>query len=207
MIYAIAYGKGGVGKSTVAVHLATYLASKGKTLLIDGDPQGTAMAWAGWRREEVEVNFTTVHLLGKAIFDEGRQLSQDYEYTVIDVAGRDGAGMRNGLLLADRVIAPMGNSAFDVAEIAGFQEVLEQASSFNQKLKCRVLFNKMRGSAQDVKEFVDETGMTVFNVALGDRRAYAKATSSGLTASEYKPMDAAAKHEMRRLFEEIESWV
>lgn len=38
--------KGGVGKSTTAVHLATYFSDYGKTVLVDGDPNRTAMAWA-----------------------------------------------------------------------------------------------------------------------------------------------------------------
>lgn len=38
--------KGGVGKSTTAVHVATYLSDYGKTLLIDGDPNRTAIKWA-----------------------------------------------------------------------------------------------------------------------------------------------------------------
>jgi chromosome partitioning protein len=38
--------KGGVGKSTTAIHIAAYLSAYGKTLLVDGDPNHTALAWA-----------------------------------------------------------------------------------------------------------------------------------------------------------------
>jgi chromosome partitioning protein len=38
--------KGGVSKSTTAVHIATYFSDKGKTILIDGDPNRTAIAWS-----------------------------------------------------------------------------------------------------------------------------------------------------------------
>ncbi len=38
--------KGGVGKSTVAVHLAAFFSKKGKTVLVDGDPNRTSVAWA-----------------------------------------------------------------------------------------------------------------------------------------------------------------
>jgi chromosome partitioning protein len=38
--------KGGVGKSTTAIHLATFLSEQGKTILVDGDQNRTALAWA-----------------------------------------------------------------------------------------------------------------------------------------------------------------
>jgi chromosome partitioning protein len=46
--------KGGVGKSTTAVHLAAYFSDFGATLLVDGDPNHTAMAWS----ERGELPFT-----------------------------------------------------------------------------------------------------------------------------------------------------
>ncbi len=38
--------KGGVGKSTTAVHLATFFSEIGKTVLVDGDQNRTALAWS-----------------------------------------------------------------------------------------------------------------------------------------------------------------
>jgi len=46
MKYAVVNTKGGVGKTTTAVHLATLLARQGPTLLIDADPQASAASWA-----------------------------------------------------------------------------------------------------------------------------------------------------------------
>lgn len=72
MIYAVVNTKGGVGKTTTAVHLAGMLAHSGSTLLIDGDPQASAASWAAWRREAGRSpSPTTIVLAGKAILTEG----------------------------------------------------------------------------------------------------------------------------------------
>src|SRR5918997_3372976 len=46
MILTVAGFKGGVGKTTTAVHLAAYLSRLAPTLLIDGDPNRSATTWA-----------------------------------------------------------------------------------------------------------------------------------------------------------------
>ena len=45
-IFTVTGYKGGIGKSTTAIHLATYFAQQGKTVLVDGDPNRTALNWA-----------------------------------------------------------------------------------------------------------------------------------------------------------------
>lgn len=45
-IITVTGNKGGVGKSTTAVHLATFFSDLGKTLLVDGDPNRTAIKWS-----------------------------------------------------------------------------------------------------------------------------------------------------------------
>jgi len=88
MKYAVVNTKGGVGKTTTAVHLATLLARQGPTLLIDADPQASAASWAAWRRDSGRSpSPTTTILVGKAVLDEGKTLAAGFAHTVIDAGG------------------------------------------------------------------------------------------------------------------------
>src|SRR4051812_30360535 len=78
MIVTVASFKGGVGKSTSAVHLAAYLSGKGKTVLIDGDANRSATVWAKHGG------------LPYPVMDE-RQIAKaarEFEHLVIDTAAR-----------------------------------------------------------------------------------------------------------------------
>jgi chromosome partitioning protein len=209
MRYAVVYQKGGVGKTTIAVHLATRFAQSGPTLLIDGDPQESSATWAGWRREHRNLKSpTTVRLRGKAVYDEGLALSTNFQNTVIDAGGRDGAGLRNALLLAERLIIPIGNSGMDAAPLDEFMDRVEEARAFNRSLEVMVLLSRIDSRSQDeeLRAFVEERGLPLFSTNIGERAVYRHSTGEGLTVNEYKPKIAAATYETSKFYEEVENW-
>jgi len=68
MRIAVVNTKGGVGKTTIATHLAAMFAGLAPALLIDGDPQASAASWAAWRREAGrDPSPTTTCLVGEAV--------------------------------------------------------------------------------------------------------------------------------------------
>lgn len=208
MIYTIVNTKGGVGKSTTAVHLATMLARKTKTLLIDGDPQPTAASWAAWRREKegqgIGPSPTTTRLSGNAILTEGKQLQAGFDNVVIDVGGRDSKALRAALLLAQQAIIPVGASAFDSAAMTDLLEIMELSHDYNPSLKVRVLLTRINTRTKDADkmlEFLAEQKLDVFTTRIAERVAYRRSTEEGLTVQELGK-DASAIQEMESFFRE-----
>lgn len=209
MKIAIVNTKGGVGKTTTAVHLANYLAKKSSTLLIDGDPQETAATWAAWRRNNdiIKSNSspTTTCLRGKAIFDEGKILAKGFGNTVIDAGGRDAPGVRNALLLAELVIVPVGASGFDAAAMTDLLEIIDLAKDYNPELCVKILLSRIDPRTKDCNEmieFLKEAKLDVLRAKICERVAFRRATSEGSTVEEIGK-DEMAIAEMAAFYREV----
>lgn len=208
MIYATVNPKGGVGKSTIALHLAVMLSHKSSTLLLDGDdPQQSAASWAQWRREGTYMpSPTTAILNGAALLTEGKILAQKFENTVIDAGARDTAGLRAALLLAERVIVPIGASSLDAAALTDLLEIAEMAKDLNPRLDLRILLSRIDPRTRDANEMVEhlkKLGLTLLTSRICERVAYRRAIRYGSVVSELKPIDMAAINEMQEFFTEI----
>ncbi len=97
---------------------------------------------------------TTVRLRGKAVFDEGKALAQNYKHTVIDAGGRDNAGLHNAFLLADLAIVPTGTSGFDAAAMTDLLEVHEVAADYNPDLRLKMLLTRIDPHTKDDQEML-----------------------------------------------------
>ncbi len=64
---AVSCLSGGSGKTTTALNLGTMLAEKGKTLVVDFDPQGNLSQWLGWSDLSDEATIAEAILPGEAV--------------------------------------------------------------------------------------------------------------------------------------------
>src|ERR1700749_4197120 len=125
MIIAIANSKGGVGKSTLAVHLAAWLHEQGhRVTLADCDTQQSSSEWIKEAVPEVKA----VRLSNPdTILNELPVLSQDADFVIADGPGSNTETSRALLLRADMAIVPCKASMLEVRALAKATEVLRQA--------------------------------------------------------------------------------
>ncbi len=115
MIVALLNQKGGVGKTTLSLHLAGELAAHGaRVMLIDADPQGSSLDWSEQRaRSGLERRFGVVGLARESLHREAPALARDADHVVIDGPPRVTGIARSALLAADLVLIPVQPSPLD----------------------------------------------------------------------------------------------
>lgn len=190
MIISVVNTKGGVGKTTTAVHLATMLSREYETLLIDGNTgQNSAAVWAAWRRESqlFQKSPTTTCLSGKAIYNEGKIQAAKYDYTIVDAGGVDSQGLRSALLLANRAIIPLGASNFDTSAMTDLLTTVELSLDYNPKLDIRVLMTRIDTRTRDVEvvqDYLRDNDLNAFKTIISERVAYRRCIGEGATVQE-----------------------
>src|SRR4051794_9611286 len=132
MVIVLAQTKGGVGKSTLAVNLAIQRARSGRdVLLVDADEQATASDFTALRTEQLgKPGYTTVALAGANVRTQVLQLKPKYEDIIIDAGGRDTAGLRAALTVADVALVPFQPRSFDLWTLEKVVALITEAKEY-----------------------------------------------------------------------------
>jgi chromosome partitioning protein len=201
--------KGGVGKTTLATSMAILRSVSGKdVLLVDADDQGTATDFTAVRNQSLAdqggAGYTSIQLHGAAVRSEVVKLASKYDDVIIDVGGRDTAGQRAALLVADVYAVPFLPGSFDVWTLDSVGALIEDAKAFNEKLKAVCLINRADSQGSDNKEAAEIAreipNLTYIDAPLGNRKAFRSAAAQGLAVTELKPPDSKAISELTAVF-------
>jgi chromosome partitioning protein len=144
--------KGGTAKTTSAVFLATALARKGRTLLVDCDPQGSALAWAeDAERDGAEMGFNVVSLPTRDVHKRVSKLAEDYEHVVLDTPPGELSITRAALLAADVAVVAMNPSVMDMNRFRPTLELIAEVEDLVD-LEYWVLFTRVRRITREVRD-------------------------------------------------------
>ncbi|MFG1352644.1 ParA family partition ATPase [Xanthobacter autotrophicus] len=208
MIIALANQKGGVGKTTLALHLAGTWARQGKRVtLIDADPQGSALDWSQQRaREGLPRLFGVVGLARDTLHREAPEIARDADHVVIDGPPRIASLMRSALLATDLVLLPVQPSPFDGWASAEMLALLREARIYRPQLAARFILNRCATRTIIARETADtlaDHDPPVLATTVGQRVVFADAAQTGRLAFEIDETSPAAR-EIAALAAEID---
>lgn len=186
MIISLLNQKGGVGKTTLSVSLAASLARDGsRVLLIDADPQGSALDWAAAR--EGEPLFSVVGLPRPTVHKEISQIGKGFDHIVIDGPPRVTDLARSAIMASDVVLIPVQPSPYDIWAVEEVVKLIEEAKVFKDGLKAAFVVNrKIANTAigRDVGEALAAYPVPVLKASVTQRVVFAEAAAQGRAVHE-----------------------
>ena len=204
-LFAILNQKGGAGKTTLAVNLAVGLSRRGKTVLLDLDPQASATQWAAAGTQAFPAAVRQLGA-GGAPLDLRRDF-RSFDFVVLDCPpSADNRQAELALLGCDTVIIPVLPSPVDLWASLRLPAQIEQARKRNTNLRAFLLLNQIENRSAlsaAMRDALAEFGLPVLKTVVRRRSVYKTAALEGVSVYQMGGRGQAAAAEIEAVLEEL----
>jgi len=205
-IFSVSNQKGGSGKTTLSMNLAAGLSKRGRTLVIDADPQGSASQWSGSASGERPFPVSVISVSGNLAHEVNR-FSRDYDYVVIDCPPTlETENTSKAMVAADTVLIPVLPSPVDLWASVRLANTIEQIKQIKPRLKARIVINQLEprsALSRAMKEALEEFDIPALNSGLRRRAIYRNVAIEGRSVYCTGRQGQPAVDEIERMIEEV----
>jgi chromosome partitioning protein len=171
VIVTVASFKGGVGKTTTAVHVAAYLGRQSPTLLVDGDPNRSATGWT--QRGELPIPVIDENQLDRHI--------RDYAHIVIDTEARPSKDDLATLAKAcDLLVIPTTPDTLALDALGQTIETLRAIGADNYAVLLTIVPPKPNRDGEEARELLRKLKISLFKTSIARLIAYQKSARDGV---------------------------
>ena len=171
MVITVATHKGGVGKSTTAVHLAAYLQQKAPTVLVDSDPNRSVCGWA----VNGTLPFEVIPL------HQAARRTREFEHVVIDTnAGLHADELKEIVEGCDLLIIPTTPDALSYQSLILTVGLIENLPSAKYKALLTIVPPRPSRDGDEMRQELESRPMPLFKTSIRRFVAYQKAALAGV---------------------------
>ena len=198
MILTVASFKGGVGKTTTAIHLAAYFSRTAATVLVDGDPNKNSAKWAGRGSPPFRV----------VPEEETAIAARRHEHVIIDTKARPDTEHLQALARGcDLLILPCTPSSYSMDALIATIKELHALGAERYRILLTIVPPRPMTDGERARAMIVKAGLPLFTSEIRRTVAFERSALDGVTVDQVKGNDTAglAWRDYERVAEEIEA--
>ena len=197
-IISVLNPKGGVGKTTISLNIASCLHAQGhRVLLVDSDKQGNLRSWADKRPDQYDLPMVVGADVEKSLVRVG-ELGGDFDYVIVDGVGHLELGIVSAAVkVANMVLIPIKPGAFEIDAIDPLVEAIKARQLLlDGRPSAHFVISMQRTGtrlSQEIDEALEDIGFPIFTARTSELVDFQESVKTGGSVHQYDPSSKAWK--------------